>query len=147
LAQDNPHGRAWSGHPARLAPARQNSLPLRRAASVQNFCRKVSQSSPLRHSNKPSFRCTTRFNTVVTEEGTVNTESNEIGTKIVAASMAVHSRLGPGLLESAYRACLAYELKKADLTVRHEVGIPIRYDDVALDVGYRADLLVANSVP
>jgi GxxExxY protein len=71
---------------------------------------------------------------------------NEIGRAIVDLALKVHSRLGPGLLESTYRFCLAHELKKADLAVRQEVGLPIRYDDLVIDNGYRVDLIVGERV-
>ncbi len=60
--------------------------------------------------------------------------------------MRVHSKLGPGLLESAYRACLAYEIRKLGLSVECEVPLPIKYDGVEIDVGYRLDMLVESSV-
>jgi len=55
---------------------------------------------------------------------------NRIGTGIVAAAMAVHSALGPGLLESAYELCLTHELSKHGLSVRKQVSIPIRYNEL-----------------
>lgn len=70
----------------------------------------------------------------------------DITGSIVDAAMRVHSRLGPGLLESAYEACLAYELTKRGLKCLTQVGLPVVYDDVKLDVGYRIDLLVEDSV-
>src|SRR5438128_6654297 len=60
--------------------------------------------------------------------------------------MRVHSVLGPGLLESAYGACLAHELRKRGFRVDTQVGLPVVYDDVKLDVGYRIDLLVERLV-
>ena len=60
--------------------------------------------------------------------------------------MAVHSRLGPGLLESAYQACLAFELQKAGLHVECEVPLPLVYREVKLDLGYRIDMLVKDKV-
>ena len=73
-------------------------------------------------------------------------EINEITGQIVDAAMKVHSKLGPGLLESAYEACLAYELRKRGLDVGTQVPLPITYEDVQLDVGYRLDLLVRSHV-
>lgn len=58
--------------------------------------------------------------------------------------MKVHTKLGPGLLESAYQECLFYELKKANLNLEKEVPRPIIYEEVKLDHGYRIDLLVEN---
>jgi len=60
--------------------------------------------------------------------------------------MKVHSALGPGLLESAYEACLLFELHKAGLRVEVQVPLPVVYERVRLDLGYRLDLLVENSV-
>lgn len=60
--------------------------------------------------------------------------------------MTVHSRLGPGLLESAYQACLAHELRKRGLEVATQIPLPLVYDGVKLEVGYRIDLVVANRV-
>ena len=73
-------------------------------------------------------------------------EVNELTSTIIAAAIEVHKRLGPGLLESAYRVCLAYELRKRRLTVEEERPVPVIYDDVKLDCGYRADLIVENTV-
>ena len=71
---------------------------------------------------------------------------NDVATAVVESAMAVHTTLGAGLLESAYEACLAYELLQRNLTVARQVSMPIRYKDVQLDVGYRLDLLVADKV-
>jgi GxxExxY protein len=71
---------------------------------------------------------------------------NEIGTAIITAAIKIHSHLGPRLLESAYSTCLAHELKLADLSVRQEVIIPIRYGDLLIENGYRIDRLVENQV-
>ena len=69
-------------------------------------------------------------------------EMNVRSGQVVDAAMRVHSALGPGLLESAYEACLVYELRKRGLRVRNQVAIPIVYDGVRIEVGYRADLVV-----
>jgi GxxExxY protein len=71
---------------------------------------------------------------------------NEIGTAIIAAAMKVHAAVGPGLLESAYETCLLYELEKQGLRVSRQVSIPIRYEDLTIDNGYRIDLLVGDRV-
>jgi GxxExxY protein len=73
-------------------------------------------------------------------------ELNDISGQIVRAAIKVHSALGPGLLESAYRACLRHELLKSDLRCDVEVVLPVRYDGLAIDVGYRLDLLVEDAV-
>jgi len=71
---------------------------------------------------------------------------NEISKLIIGQAIEVHRRLGPGLLESAYKECLFYELQKCDLSVAKEVPRPIVYKEVKLDHGYRIDLLVENKV-
>jgi GxxExxY protein len=71
---------------------------------------------------------------------------NQIGTGIVAAAMAVHSALGPGLLESAYELCLTHELSNHGLSVRKQVSIPIRYNELVVENGYRIDVLVSGLV-
>jgi len=70
----------------------------------------------------------------------------EIGHAIIGAALKVHSAVGPGLLEGAYETCLAYELGKQDLPARRQVLIPIRYDELTIDNGYRIDLLVRDRV-
>lgn len=71
---------------------------------------------------------------------------NELSKKIIGCALEVHKQLGPGLLESAYRECLCYELTLAGLKVRQEVPMPIIYKEVKLDHGYRMDLLVEDKV-
>jgi GxxExxY protein len=71
---------------------------------------------------------------------------NEIGTAIIASAMKVHSAVGPGLLESAYETCLLYELEKLGLPIRRQVMIPLRYENLTIDNGYRVDLLVGERV-
>jgi GxxExxY protein len=70
----------------------------------------------------------------------------EIGHAIIGAAMKVHSAVGPGLLESAYEMCLVYELEKQRISVRRQVSVPIRYEDLVIDNGYRIDLLVGDRV-
>jgi GxxExxY protein len=71
---------------------------------------------------------------------------NEITRTIIAAAMKVHSALGPGLLESAYEACLLFELHDAGLKAESQVLLPVVYKQVKIDLGYRLDLLVEDSV-
>ncbi|HWQ14092.1 MAG TPA: GxxExxY protein [Roseiflexaceae bacterium] len=71
---------------------------------------------------------------------------NQISGQIVDAAMKVHTALGPGLLESAYEACLLYELRNRSLKVLSQVTLPVVYGGVALDAGYRLDLLVEDAV-
>ena len=73
-------------------------------------------------------------------------ELNDITGQIIDASMKVHTALGPGLLESAYEACLAHELRKRGLKVGVQIELPIEYDGIRLDVGYRIDMMVEGTV-
>lgn len=73
-------------------------------------------------------------------------EINDITGKILAAAYKVHSALGPGLLESSYQACLKHELQKDGLFVESEKALPLIYEEVKLDCGYRIDILVENQV-
>jgi len=71
---------------------------------------------------------------------------NEVGNVVLGAAMKVHSALGPGLLESAYEVCLAHEIGKHKLVVTRQLALPISYDGLLLDTGYRLDLLVDDRV-
>jgi GxxExxY protein len=71
---------------------------------------------------------------------------NEIGDAIIASAMKVHSALGPGLLENAYELCLVHELTRAGISVRKQVPISIRYEELVIDNGYRIDLLADDRV-
>lgn len=71
---------------------------------------------------------------------------NEISKIILDAAFKVHTQTGPGLLESVYEVTLAHELRKTGLLVERQVAIPIRYDELTFDEGFRADLLVENKV-
>jgi GxxExxY protein len=71
---------------------------------------------------------------------------NEIAREIVDAAYKIHVTLGPGLLESVYLAVLAYELKKRGLRVEQEQPVPVIYETVKMDVGFRADLVVEDKV-
>ena len=73
-------------------------------------------------------------------------ELNQITDKIIGAAIKVHRALGPGLLESAYEACLAFELAEAGLSVEQQKPLPLVYRDVKLDCGYRLDLFVNGKV-
>jgi GxxExxY protein len=78
--------------------------------------------------------------------GTQRVEINQVSGAIINAAMKVHSALGPGLLESAYEACLIYELRKGGFNVKSQVPLPVLYDGVKIDAGYRIDLLVEDVV-
>ena len=71
---------------------------------------------------------------------------NEISERVIGLAIKIHRKLGPGLLESAYEECLAYELINADLLIEKQKGLPLVYEGVRLDCGYRLDILVENSV-
>jgi GxxExxY protein len=71
---------------------------------------------------------------------------NQVSGAIVSSAMRVHSLLGPGLLESAYQACLAHELRKRGLAVASQVGLPVVYDDEKIELGYRIDLVAETLV-
>ncbi|HET7879382.1 MAG TPA: GxxExxY protein [Acetobacteraceae bacterium] len=66
--------------------------------------------------------------------------------RIIGPAMRVHSNLGTGLLESAYEHCLCHEFDKAALPYSRQVDLPLDYDGIDLDCGYRADLIIAGSV-
>ena len=72
--------------------------------------------------------------------------SHDITPQIIGAAIKVHRRLGPGLLESAYECCLAYELEQVGLRVRRQKPVPVVYEGVKLECGFRADLLVNDEV-
>jgi GxxExxY protein len=76
----------------------------------------------------------------------LNNGLNEVGEQAIGAAIRVHSSLGPGLLESAYEICLHHELSKLGLDVQRQLPLPIVYDGVKLDAGYRLDLVVNRVV-
>jgi GxxExxY protein len=71
---------------------------------------------------------------------------NEISEAIIGAGLRVHKELGPGLPESAYEECLAYDLVKSGLYVERQKDLPLVYHEVRLDLGYRVDILVEGKV-
>jgi GxxExxY protein len=71
---------------------------------------------------------------------------DELSNKVIGIALKVHSNLGPGLLESAYQECLFYEIKKAGFSVEKEKPMPLIYEEVKLDCGYRVDLLIENKL-
>jgi len=73
-------------------------------------------------------------------------ELNKITEKIIGCAIEVHKNLGPGLLESSYVACLNYELVNAGLDVKQQLGLPLVYKEIQLELGYRLDLLVDSQV-
>ena len=69
-----------------------------------------------------------------------------VGKKVLDAAFKVHTNLGPGLLESVYEACLAYEIRKSGLSVETQVALPVIYDNVRIDAGLRIDMVVEKCV-
>jgi GxxExxY protein len=82
----------------------------------------------------------------VVDAAVSQSELNGISGQIIDAAMAVHSALGPGLLESTYQACLAFELQDRGVAVRSQVPLPLVYQGRKLEIGYRIDLLVCELV-
>jgi len=73
-------------------------------------------------------------------------ELNEITNQIIGCAIEVHRNLGPGLLESAYEECLAYELVKKNLKIKRQQPTPVVYKEIKLECGYRIDIIVENEV-
>lgn len=73
-------------------------------------------------------------------------DENEIGERILGCALTVHKALGPGLLEGAYEACLAHEIGKVGLDYQRQLTLPLVYDGVVVETGYRLDLVVAKRV-
>jgi len=71
---------------------------------------------------------------------------NQITGQIIGAAFKVHSQLGPGLLESAYKECLYYELQKMEMAVQKECPLPLIYENIKMAIGYRVDLFVDQKV-
>lgn len=72
--------------------------------------------------------------------------TNAVAKRVYEAALRVHTNLGPGLLESVYGGCLAHEMAKAGLAFRREVSLPVEYDGVRFEAGYRIDFLVEECV-
>ncbi|MCF0059544.1 GxxExxY protein [Dyadobacter sp. CY356] len=73
-------------------------------------------------------------------------EINEITGEIIGCCIEIHKELGPGLLESAYEECLAYELSNAGLYFERQKALPVRYKEIQIEYGYRMDFIVENQV-
>ena len=73
-------------------------------------------------------------------------EENELSYKIRGCIFNVYNKLGPGLLESAYQAALVYELKKENLEIKNQIALPMIYEEIKMEIGYRLDILVENKV-
>jgi GxxExxY protein len=95
---------------------------------------------------KPEIEDVDRLSTLEEARTAGRSNINRISGMIVTAAMKVHTALGPGLLESAYEACLIHELRKQGLEVEAQVQLPVVYDNVHIDLGYRIDVLVEDQV-
>ena len=73
-------------------------------------------------------------------------KENEVSYKIRGCIFKVYNKLGPGLLESAYEAALVYELKKENLEIKNQIALPMIYEEIKMEIGYRLDILVENKV-
>src|SRR4029079_19205393 len=73
-------------------------------------------------------------------------EFDELSRSVIGCAIEVHRTHGPGLLESTYRQCLAYEFSQAQIPFQMELALPVRYKDVLLDCGYRIDLVVSGNL-
>jgi len=73
-------------------------------------------------------------------------DQNNIGERSLGCALKVHRALGPGLLESAYEACLSYELSKQGIQHQRQLSLPVVYDGIQIDLGYRLDLLIEGLV-
>ena len=71
---------------------------------------------------------------------------NEIAKKVIGIAIGIHTKLGPGLLESAYKECLFYKIKKSGLKFTKEVSMPLIFEEVKLNCGYRIDLLIEDKL-
>ncbi len=73
-------------------------------------------------------------------------DKEKIATQLIDSAIKVHSHFGPGLLESAYQKCLAYELNKRGIKVQTEIIQPLKYDNISIDAGYRIDMLIEDCI-
>jgi GxxExxY protein len=80
------------------------------------------------------------------QESSGRLSTYQLTDRIIGAAIKIHRRLGPGLLESGYETCLAYELREQGVSVSQQKGVPLVYDGVRLECGFRADLLVENRI-
>ena len=94
----------------------------------------------------PLHNMTQGFTTTEVTEITEKKDNSTLTGKIIGAAIEVHCALGPGLLESAYEACLTYELRLRGLKVESQKPLPLIYKNVMLECGYRLDIVVENQV-
>ncbi|MDL2213184.1 GxxExxY protein [Bacteroides sp. OttesenSCG-928-E20] len=76
----------------------------------------------------------------------IDKETNELAYKVIGCAYKVHRSLGPGLLESAYEACLCYELDKENIKYEKQKELPVIYDEKKIDCGYRLDVLIESKI-
>jgi GxxExxY protein len=105
----------------------------------------LSKLEPLNSSPKFISSCQ-QYKSLAKPQRSQRLNENEIAKIIVDTALRIHTRLGPGLLESAYQAIMVYELQNRGLQVEAEISMPIHYDGITLDVGYRADIVVERLV-
>src|SRR6266567_241228 len=113
-------------------------------ASTQRTRRGAGRAAAAAQCSPSVFLCALRVK--LPSSMTEREKLNKTTEAIIGAAIQVHRALGPGLLESAYVACLAYELKKRGLVVEEQRPVPLVYEEVKLECGYRMDLLVEKSV-
>jgi GxxExxY protein len=107
---------------------------------IRDFPR--SRSTPTAKATLPSSRRESGLQFALTEAVVSDPHRHPTTSAVIDAAIRVHRLLGPGLLESVYQGCLAYELAKRRIPFQREYAIPVIYDDVRLECGFRADLLV-----
>jgi GxxExxY protein len=73
-------------------------------------------------------------------------ELNDLSEKVIGCAIKIHRALGPGLLESTYEVCLVHELRKSGLKVERQVELPVFYDGIKLDAGYKLDIIVEDAI-
>jgi GxxExxY protein len=73
-------------------------------------------------------------------------KTDELTNNVIGLAIKIHRKLGPGLLESVYQAALAYELQKANIPFEREKALPVRYENVVLDIGFRCDFLINDRI-
>ncbi len=123
-------------------PREQN----READRLANQALDASEGKSINHRDTEAQREQNVEKEVPRESASFPEATNRITGAIVDAAYAVHSKLGPGLLESVYEVCLAHELKKRGLRVERQVSLPVHYDGMDLDAGLRLDLIVEKCV-
>lgn len=84
--------------------------------------------------------------TIFIEDILFSMSDNELSSKIIGAAIEVHKQLGPGLLESTYETCLAFELRQQGFLVQSQVPLPVVYKEIKLDAAYRLDIMVENRI-